>query len=1102
MIAGDEAVRTQALDPGGSFIVQAPAGSGKTELLIQRFLRLLAGVSEPEQIVAITFTRKAASEMRERVVEALRAAGAGRKPAGAAEGARLALAADALARDRALGWEIVDHPSRLQVQTIDALCLALTRRLPALSGFAAPAGVIDDPAAAYQQAAVDTIRALGASNLEWRAALRRFLLHVDNDMTRARGLIAAMLASREQWLRHIGAGTVPREALESAWRQLADGCLERADALFPVELREDLAACADTAAQVPEAALAGPGRTWDPGAGFPAPEAGQLPRWRFLAELLLVRSQPRWRKRVDKRQGFPPGSAVKETMQALLAALEGRHDLASALDTVRELPAPALDDSQVETLEAMVTVLRLAVAQLEVVFEEAGRVDFTEVSQRASSALGGMQAPTELALRLDYQIQHLLVDEFQDTSASQHRLLRLLTQGWSPGDGRTVFLVGDPMQSIYRFRQAEVGIFLAVREHGLGDVPVTALTLSTNFRAAPPLVEWVNRAFQSCFPGSADPRTGAVPYTPCEAAGEADGEAGVALHPFVDSPDGAWARRLADLAREALGRSSEVAILVRARSHLARIMPALQARGVRFTGMDITALVEQPAVRDLYSLTRALLHPADRLAWLSVLRAPWCGLTLADLLVLAESGDAPVWAAICDRPLQERLSADGRARVVRLRRALTEPMNRRGRLTLRQWVQRTWVALGGPAVMREAERRHVLAYLDLLSRHQSGMHLADEAAFRQALDGQWAHAEPHPGAVQVMTVHRAKGLEFDEVFLPCLERDTPADDKRLLLWEEAVTDDGLLLAALSARGEDEDPHYRFLRRLQAEKAEREDDRLLYVACTRARRRLHLLASVATREDGTPAAPQKGSLLRRVWPLFAPVCGGGGTAPAPPPPGGRAPHLLRRLPADWQAPACPPPLPAVPAPPAVEAQVEFSWAGETARQVGILVHQLMQRIAREGLASWRDRRVPAMLPAWREQLAHLGVPPGEVAEAAARTGRAVANVLDDERAAWLLSGDHADARNEHAVDLVVQGRVRRLRMDRTFVDAAGVRWIVDYKTGAHEGGSAEAFLDEEVRRYRAPMALYAEAFRRMGAGEIRLGLYYPVLRGWREWRFDE
>src|SRR5207249_4707245 len=162
----------------------------------------------------------------------------------------------------------------------------------------------------------------------------------------------------------------------------------------------------------------------------------------------------------------------------LLAELSAVTDLPDALAAIRELPPPCYTDAQWQALRALIESLHLAVAQLVLVFTEDGREDFTEAARRALEALGAEEAPSDLAL--DYRIRHILIDEFQDTSRSQFELLKRLTAGWEPGDGRTLFAVGDPMQSIYRFREADVGLFLQARAEGIGALRPASLKLSVN----------------------------------------------------------------------------------------------------------------------------------------------------------------------------------------------------------------------------------------------------------------------------------------------------------------------------------------------------------------------------------------------------------------------------------------------------------------------------------------------------------------------------------------------------------------------------------------------------------------------------------------------
>jgi len=187
-----------------------------------------------------------------------------------------------------------------------------------------------------------------------------------------------------------------------------------------------------------------------------------------------------------------------------------RRSLAALLD----MPPAAYSDGQWEALGAIVQLLPRAVAELKLVCAERGQADFTEIAQGVVRALGDPGEPTDLLLSLDVRIHHVLVDEFQDTSISQWELLDRLTAGWEPGDGRTVFAVGDPMQSIYRFREAQVGLFLRARHRGFGGVKLEPLTLSTNFRSWAGIVEWVNSAFARILPAQEDFAAGAVPYTP------------------------------------------------------------------------------------------------------------------------------------------------------------------------------------------------------------------------------------------------------------------------------------------------------------------------------------------------------------------------------------------------------------------------------------------------------------------------------------------------------------------------------------------------------------------------------------------------------------
>lgn len=1112
----DRQQRLQALDPTRSFIVQAPAGSGKTELLIQRFLTLLGHVEQPEAVVAITFTRKAAAEMRHRVISAIRKA-SGQQPAAPHEAHTWKLAQAALAQNDKLNWRLDEHPSRLRIQTIDSLCALLVRQMPWGSRMGASLGPEEDAGRLYLAATRRTLAMLDSDRTaaDDSAALTRLLAHLDNDIATVEQLLSTMLGNRDQWLRHVVGQPPPtrlRKELERSLERVVERALGRVETAFPEGLRAETVALARFAAgNLRELKRASALDACFELQEFPDATLQSLPRWRGLAEMFLSQQGER-RRTLNKNQGFPPtsaGRAAKEAWQQI----ELDDDALAALHGLRSLPSSHFGDGQWEVLAALMRLLPLAVGQLQLVFREEGGVDFTEVAIRARRALGTDEVPTALAFALDCRIQHLLIDEFQDTSQSQYALLARLIGDWQPGDGRTLFLVGDPMQSIYGFREAEVGLFLGARANGIASVRPQPLTLSLNFRSGPGIVDWVNRALSEAFPETENVLTGAVTYEPSVPFKDDGSGRAVRLHPFLtDDPGPEEARRVTEIIEEAQQKNPDgtIAVLVLARSHLFQIVAALRRSQKKFRAVEIDALGERPVVRDLMSLTQALLHTGNRLAWLSILRAPWCGLKLGDLEALVR-GDpyAAVWDLMRDPARREQLSSDGRTRLDRLIPLLGDALARRERLPVRRWVESLWIALGGPACLEtRAELEDAAACLDLLEQSTDGMQLRDETRLAEDVARLYAPSDAEAGEeLQLMTIHKAKGLEFDTVILPGLGRRTRRDDPRLLRWTEYPDGDRsrLLLAPIPEAAGDKDALYDYLKSIDRQKRVHENTRLLYVAATRARKSLHLLGHTKLDpENPGLRAPDSRSLLAKVWKTVEPEFSQSLTNPVveeedtvdtipTEPPG----VPLRRLTADWAPP--PPPEDVVwepgTQPPGTEdpgpRQPTFEWAGELQRRVGTVVHRMLQQLrAPDRLDFSRDTL--------RAALRQEGLDGRKLDEALSRAVSALTNTVRDERGRWILSLHQEDQR-EYAFSTVVQGRVRRYVLDRTFV-AGGTRWIIDYKTGTHAGGSPEEFLDNEQARYRTQLETYGSLIRSMDSRTVRLGLYFPMLRGWREWAY--
>jgi ATP-dependent helicase/nuclease subunit A len=1092
----DETQRDEACEPGRSVLLQAPAGSGKTSVLAQRLLRLLARVDEPEEILAITFTRRAAAEMRARVLAALRG-----ECAAGAQAQRLHELAQAVnRRSAARGWQLTQDPARLRIQTIDSFNFRLAAQLPLAARAGGPLVIATGARELYRRAARETLLAAEEAGLGAEAAL--LFERLDNRWANVERLIAQMLAVRGHWLGHV-ARHDPQALGASIARSLARIVEERlsaACACLGEGLRGELASL--------------------PGVGALEPRAACLAGWRRLAELTLTR-EGEWRQgRGLPRLGeaFRAGPARERLARGieLLAQVPGGRD---TLIELAQLP-DGISDSDATALAALARVLTFAAAQLLVQFAARGRVDYVHVAASARQALIEEGELTEAGRHTSLAIRHILVDEFQDTSTAQIALLDALTSAWEEGEERSLFLVGDPMQSIYQFREAQVGCFLEVRDQGIGGgrIRLERLALVRNFRSDPRLVDWTNDTFERLFPPRDDVRTSAVAFNRSTAAraaattgtpGREPAEPPVTLELFPGdraAETAAVAARVCAL--RARGPQASIAVLVAARAHATAIVAALEARGVDVIGIDLVPLGAVPIVRDMVALLRALEHLGDRTSWLAVLRAPWCGLSLESLTVLSGRRDPLlVWEALVDPARLAACAAAERARIERVRGILDAALRLRTRLPLAEWLELTWIRLGAPDAYAPAQLPSARAFLHALSERTACGEWPGIGGLEDLLEE--LYAQPHARTahpVQVLTIHRAKGLEFDHVLLPALDRDLSRGPEPLLRWLElprrSLEDSDLLMAPVPAVGTDPAGGLgAYMKRLADVRSANEQVRLLYVAATRARGSLHLSAAPKPAADGT-VRPRARTLLAALWPALGAgflesVSARAPAAPCPEAsPCGARPLL--RLAGDWLAPALPPgpPVRRVPLDHQTLEPPEFSWVGETARRIGSVVHAAL-----ESFAAARELPSPESIlerrGAFREQLRRQGVPEADLPGATELVVEALRRTLADGRGRWILDSHHRAAASELALTGIAGGRLTAVVIDRSFIDADGIRWVIDFKTSRHEGGHLESFIARELERYRAQLERYAALARGLGPEPVRAAIYFPLLGQFRE-----
>ena len=1172
----DAAERARALDTGASWITEAPAGSGKTGLLIQRYLKLLAKVEDPAEVLALTFTQKATAEMRDRVLAALR--GCTLPPEGDEnefDQLTRQLAVDALRRNEELEWKLLERPQRLNIRTIDSLCSEIAHAVPLQSEAAGFARPVPDTEGMYRRAAHAVMMRLGGEDEALNRAVKTVLEHRDGDLPFCEKVLAEMLGTREQWGRlvplsegELDEGNLDSKVLprlnESLGRVL---CTELAelhrcfddDVLARLEvIARELAIAVPPEGELNEFSICG-GRTDVLGT-----QAEHRDHWILMARLLLTKDGG-WRKVFqNKFSGAELTKTIKRELGDLIKSVRSK-ELPALLHAVRSLPPAAYPPEQWVLAKAFFRLLQYALVELNLLFARDEVCDFSAVSLAARAAL--LHDGNEVRAALGWNLRHLLVDEMQDTSSSQYELLIGLTAGWN-GTDQTVFLVGDPKQSIYLFRQARVELFQqCMREGRLGSIPLGVLQLSANFRSGRTLVQQFNDTFNAVFP-SGDVAPGTVTYSPSFAIRPASPQEGVdwqiEMLPYEEDPRNKLQQRRYAMGREAsriaarvahwraaYGSKGRIAVLTRTRSHVAEIVRSLARAGIPYRAVEIEALDERREVLDVLAITRALLHPADRTAWLAVLRAPWCGAGLADLFRLAAGDNPASHKQALPAYLRERaetLAAPMRSRVNRTLDVMESATRHGGAQPLAERVERTWLSLGGDACTDDLGRENVRLFLRLLDEMEAGGEAVNEATLKRRAERLYAEPSHAADAIDVMTIHKAKGLEWDLVLVPGMHRPSANDRYAFLDWLElpATGSDGerdVLLAPLPGKGDDAGLLNQFIKTKRRQRTDAELKRLFYVAATRARTALCLSAWPEFTKEEKPARIQR-TLLEAAWNAaenewrrveevrprrheneemdeFEPLSlAAAAEADAPVatlqalPKVARLPlsydPLLalrgRALPASLTAPL-----------PATEL-FERPQGSFGARVVGSCIHAFMERLG----DTFAVRLAPGVdagdvaeallqeLPSWQRAIAATlrsgGLPVTVVERAAGTVERALRKTLASKEGRWLLL-PHRSALSEAAWRS--QPGAGGVRLDRSFFagQAPGAPgqdtlWIVDFKTGDRDKGDLHAFLQRERETYSGQLNAYAEVRLRALPLEtpVMVALYYPLMDRLEAWSY--
>lgn len=1144
--------RFQAIHPQDSFIVQAPAGSGKTALLTQRFLALLSQVETPEQVVAMTFTKKAAAEMRERILEALQfGLTTLDETASVYDQNTWHLAQAALQNNDQRQWHLLDNPNRLRIRTIDSMNGYLVQQMPLLSRLGAQPQVASMNDALYLKAVRLALK--DADTTEASASLLRL---VNGNYRSAENLLVTMLKKRDQWMGALLSYGSDAEAQERAELEKALALLVSQEKTQAIETLYPVMSVLRQVAEFAAFAIQNDQPQLKPLLDAPLTEESDLAAWQALGDWILS-TKGEFLKTVTAKKGFPAGKGEnkeqKDAFLALLAELnvaDVRGQYAQALVLLSQLPEGRYTDEQWQNLRHLIQLLRRTVAHLKLCFQNEGETDFIEVAQAASQALGHELEPTDLAQQLDYTLKHLLIDEFQDTSVAQYDLVKKIVAGWSLEDAHSLFIVGDPMQSIYRFREAEVGNFLQAWQGRLGDVPLTPLSLEVNFRSSKSVVDWVNKTFAKVFPKKSLIEQGAVSYAPAVAFSE---EASQAVHSHWALQQSAWdeARNILALIQKRLPEmkaNAKIGVLGRSRSHLMGVAAQLKQAGIAFRAVELEGLKDRQEIQDCEALTRSLLHLGDRPAWIALLRSPLVGLSLTDLYrLLGENDDyfqTPVWETLQDKthPGWQQLSDAGRQQLERSVPVLEKALNAIGSYTLEVLVHETWLALDGSQTVESAVAlQNVDAFWMMLGNleAQQDVSALTVKGLSDTLETLYALPDASEASqkIELMTMHKSKGLEFDTVILPGLGRPPRSDEKQLLSWlsfKGEHEQSYLVIAPFEQKGKaaQKQPGLaNVIKRYEEIKQSYELSRLLYVACTRAKQQLHLFGTVTVSEkafNGDVALmPKKKSLLECLWSLEASAFEALLTDYQFIEPEDSTQTLLpkvSRLPLKrkgfWQTQKEESELVKAARTGWVidedtDASIDADFdvitsssasfsslqGGVLAKTVGNFVHAVFEQWAQQDLSKLDAAMLESQRERYRFGLMQMGLNRDLLKTALERVMVSLNHAIHNSKVRWALSRNHAESAVELALSAKEETGQSNHIIDRTFVDDQNMRWIIDYKTSMFDLDKPEQdkkeFLQAQIDAYTPQLERYGQLLGAIENRPQKRVLYFSYLDEWVE-----
>ncbi len=1080
--------RKQTRDLTKSFIVQAPAGSGKTTLLINRFILALASSERPEKVLAITFTKKAAEEMRERVISFLN------------------ISEDKLDDDLALAlkiikgksqnnnWNLDKDPSRLSIMTIDAFCIWLKARVPSSRMGSYTYSIDEFPENLYKKSARNAIRQFVLR--EGKTTKNQLLTNLDNDWARLEKFIVEMLSYRHHYLIDVGLD-LNKDVINKSFRTYAVQKISAIKASFSPEFLGQLISLYNYSNSNLNEEKISNSLTCN---------FENIEIWQKILKRIIFNQDLSLKKRITSSSGFPStnkdnniATKMKRDWANFIESINKNKVLRDGLYGLATLHPNGLSNFEGNLLKEISTIFKYATVFLNLTFVEQRKIDFNQLLIDGINLLDDRITNEYFYDNLGFWFTHILVDEVQDTSAAQLALIKKIIAYWDGDERYSLFMVGDFMQSIYRFRKALPEHFSEILETGrFANIHLNLIILKSNFRAQSNLVQWVNELMPKimCANGCDN-----MNFQLQQATKKSEGEP-VAFFNTKKYGEEYEAKIVIDTIKNisaSAGREGEIitiGILARNRSHLSKIIQKLNQSKMSFVTSDIRTIRDFAVVNELLAITRCLLHPEDKVAFFAFISGPWIGMSLAEIHGFASN----FFSENClnsDR-IDPRFSG-----YIDLVKLLEVGRRELEYLTLSSVVMKMWDALDGNQYF--ADQNSFLAvniFFKELSYLENEEKLITNVKLESRLNVPFSEAD-HSGNVkiQLMTIHKSKGLEFDYVILPGLNKRPRYEEPSIIASKLFKTNKNQSIGLVAPFVKnDKDSFYNYLNNFERQNRTNEVIRLLYVVLTRAKKKIFILGEFGESNSsegffysqanslqsflvsalGCPSIEElkfssKGSIehkkdIRKKVALTSNVTKRYNY------------EKYKDLKSNRE-------------------YLEFDWATNIARCVGVIIHEILERIDDSSFelnkAKWQfDCRRYAQQRIWS-----LGLSSSKAEDALFRIYTCLKNISDSSKCDWLFSSGHSFIHTEYQVMTTLRGSNETLIMDRIFTDKKKVNWVVDFKTGYHQGKDLENFLQEEIRRHQPQLDFYGQVISELRDGPLMLGLYFPLYDFWHQWSYS-